>query len=288
MASIRVLGVHSSKTVSAIRRIADILKPAGIHIVNGQLQHANDYDYILANNIGVPSRYRHKTILYLCSAATSQFMRFHTREDLRNNPYKAIWVNCNSGRLLLEKKGVESELMYRPNKLTFPERYHSPTRPEVVLFYWKARENHPHHKYRHFCKRFLLDTNSVKFLMFPTQHPIVDAPHVSAIGHLSRRELHELLEQVAGMVRITPAVDFGRVTFDLLSYGRWCIYYNMQEKHIHNLLHLELYRLQRLLITTMKEDSPQAVRRMEYTRNNFSEELLTVRWSAKFRKVFKL
>ena len=119
MASIRVLGVHSSKTVSAIRRIADILKPAGIHIVNGQLQHANDYDYILANNIGVPSRYRHKTILYLCSAATSQFMRFHTREDLRNNPYKAIWVNCNSGRLLLEKKGVESELMYRPNKLHF-------------------------------------------------------------------------------------------------------------------------------------------------------------------------
>jgi hypothetical protein len=134
MKPLRLYGKHSGKTVSGLNRIARILKPE-VHVVKEGPLDPSKYDGVITHNVFEdPFEGKLPWVLYLASRRTASLVtKERLRLQLAVNPPKAIWVNQETGRQMLEKVGVKAKTMYRPNRLAIPIQCPEPPKERKIL-----------------------------------------------------------------------------------------------------------------------------------------------------------
>ena len=150
------------------------------------------------------------------------------QKRLRNYPPAAIWTNCNTGRLLLEKHGIKATTMYRPNKLSIPEKCLPMPKERRILWYWAKDDvffKELEEQYIAIAKQL----EDVEIWVIPRGDTFCDLPNVKAV---KPARMASFLPKVYGMVRLSHYPDYGRSMFNVLAYGRWVWTMGMNEPYI--------------------------------------------------------
>ena len=87
------------------------------------------------------------------------------------------------------------------------------------------------------------------------------------------------------MVRVSEGLDYGRITYQLLAYGRWCLYVGIKEP---NVICAQSYKAVLPLVNSFmfERDAWLAEDRRKYIADNFSEEALSKKWQKEVMEVF--
>jgi len=114
------------------------------------------------------------------------------------------------------------------------------------------------------------------------EHELIQHPNVKPIGRL---DFHKHIHEVSGMVRISEGLDYGRSTYQIMAYGRWCIYVGMKEPEV---VCAQSYKTVLELAKTFlfNTDGWLMEERRKYIAENFSEEALSRKWQKEVMEVF--
>jgi len=222
----RLLGIHSKRTVKAYNRCASLLAPEIVLDRNISLE---DCDGVFVHNTLQHPKTNKPVIMYLCSgSAMSVYRKGQCREWLKENPLAALWVNCNSAHLKLLEHGIKSTVMYRPNIIHIPKTCTPMPKERRILWYWIENDIVFGEVEAEYVKT-VAQLADVEIWVIPSKKSFLDAPNVKALGQI---KMGQTLPQVHGMIRASLYPDFGRSMFDVLAHGRWVWTTGMNEPFV--------------------------------------------------------
>jgi hypothetical protein len=287
----KILAVHSPSTHGATQRIKDICEPEVQVDVMGQWPAStSDYDGIIVHN-RPDIREGKRCVWYPCGMPQARMLVNHSYRDeiIRRHPC-AIWTNSMQAELDVAEvvpDTIEVKCMRKPFPLEIPDEAPALTTAKRILWYWK-----PDWQYTDPCNEQIfaamreLSDYEIWQISNKRQGYTIPAPgceHVSPKGRIE--PLSQAMPHVQGMVRATDGLDFGRSTYQVLAYGRWVMYVNLQDPHVLNAKSFAAV--------------PELVRRFangwsyydahyanEYIREFFTEEALKAQWIDELTRLF--
>lgn len=296
----KILLLHSHKTEAATRRIQTLLEPEiEVDVLARRPEDMSKYDAVILHN-RLDADPNEPTAIYSCGSLVTRMI-----EDpkilarvLESKP-KAIWTNSYTaqGQLSAIPHGsallsslLHIRCMAKPLKLTIPDK--CPPFPEEkrILWGWQNPSLYTENIKKPISRLVkMVADDGIKISIVgissnPEQCSFIKHANVTVAGHINiPKEIHNFM----GMVRVTEGLDYGRVTYQILAYGRWCLYVNMHEPHVICADSMdEVPDLVRTLVEQSDVHSLIAEGRREYIAENFSEEALSKKWQEEVMNVF--
>lgn len=270
----RLLGIHSKRTVKAYNRCANILAP---EIEVDRDAKIEDCDGVFIHNTLVCPKTDKPMILYLCSGSVVNVCcREEAARWILRRPNIIVWTNCSTATDRLREHGIKSTVMYRPGVLHTPKKCPAMPKERRILWYWIKNDAF----FKEVDDQYIAVARTLgdtEIWVIPSAKPFAKLPNVKALGYV---RMGKVLPQVHGMVRASRCPDFGRSMFDVLSFGRWVWTTGMSESHVETTSMDNLAAEIRARI-----DKGEAnVKGYEWMRNGMNEVALHKRWVNTARK----
>lgn len=223
--STRIHLVTSPRSKMGANRLAALLPTHCNQVDELKVDEIGARDTIIAHNtIKIPTELRGQSILYALQSIVNMLKKDEDiRQSILNRPFLSVFCNTGTAAHDLAEMGIKSDLLYRPNRLSFPSQAPSLPKQPCVLLYWKG-DHPPMAHYKEVVINLIESMPHINFLCFPDAAPLIDAPNVRALGRIN---ISKTMPEVDGMVRICDRYDYGRSTFDVLAHGRWVVYNDM-------------------------------------------------------------
>lgn len=288
----KVLLLHSRKTKGGTQRIQQLLEPEiEVDFMSDRPADMSKYDgVVLHNRIDVNST--EPTVCYPCGTPAQRMI--DSPESLARvveSKPRAIWTNSHTATALLRPLFPDSipvKYMAKPLPLTIPDKCPPFPDEKRILWYWPSTWMYTRNLKKPIARLVKevadegIKISIISTSKSPTQCSFIKHPNVSVLGRIDiPKEIHEYL----GMVRVTEGLDFGRITYQLLAYGRWCLYVGMNEPHV--ICAQSMDRVPELVRAFVDQrDGWEVEEKRKYIAENFSEEILRKRWQQEVLNVF--
>jgi len=224
----KIAGYHSPHSRGGMLRIKDILAP---NYDVGVEAPPPDADLIIMHNM-IPTIHNVDTpcIVFLCEEKAMSIPKSLDLQKRLGSYANEVWSSCKAGQEALRGVGIPSRLMYRPNKLIFPEKGQCLTKDKRLLWYWIGGQK----KYEDIRQesaeaiRELGDRGwQIDYISSrDVGEPPVVAEYTETIGKVY---FPHVMPDVRGMVQINTCRGIGRSCFQVLAYGRPVIGMNLDD-----------------------------------------------------------
>jgi len=301
----KILLLHSPSTKGGTERIADFLRPEiEVDFAARRPGNTSKYDGVILHN-RVDTKPGEPTALYPCGRPTArminkpEFLHRVLEHRYTSGEPRAIWTNSHTSteqlssvRLPGDKADfgglVRVRYMPKPFVLTIPD--HCPPMPSDKRILWYWRKNWP---YTENIDSMIADMvgeladQGVEIWIISNkgkkeEHELLVHPNVRAAGRI---DIPERIHEFSGMVRVSEGLDYGRITYQIMAYGRWCIYVGMKEPEV--ICANDNRHVVKILETFMFcQDGWLAEQKRKYVEDNFSEEALSLKWQKEVMEVF--
>ncbi len=296
----KILLLHSPSTKGGTERIRDFLEPEiSVDFAAHRPGSMAAYDGVILHN-RVDAKPGEPTAIYPCGRPTGRMLHQEGFLDqvLAGKP-RAIWTNSETATYQLSSMSlgvgagflgglVRIRYMPKPFVLTIPDVCPPLPSDKRILWYW--RKNWPYtenidDQIRELVRE-VADSGVEVWIISnkgkPEEHELLLHPKVRPMGRIV---IPERIHEISGMVRVSEGLDYGRITYQIMAYGRWCIYVGMKEPEVISTDDL------RAIPTLVKNfmfnrDTWLAEDRRKYVADNFSEEALSRKWVKEAKEVF--
>jgi len=230
----------------------------------------------------VPKNLRRRAIIFgMTSFAKFASKNSTFRQDMEKHPVQEIWVNNYTSSVILNRLGLKCKTMYRPSpRLVIPATCPKISKKRVILLYWREGDKI---LTRHTPSliRLVRTLKDFEFWAFPGTEKFCNAKNLRMLG---KAQPNKVIPSATGMIRLSCLFDLGRSTFDMLGYGRWCLYCKTFDNFIFDVHSFS--KLPQQVREIVEADTQEAVRRRwTYARNNFSRQAIHHRWVAAFKEI---
>lgn len=284
-----ILTCSSKRSLSGLSRIVTLLNPAfNIDRVFGfqeAIKKKEEYDYFFFHNVtNISVELRNQAIIYGLKSIVVAFNKDKKLlESYKKYPPLAILVNSASAKQELDRIGISSIRLYRPNKLIIPPVYIPKTKKRRVL--WYLKDNDPVYEQHHkIIRKVVNKLKDVEFLFFPAKKSIIKTDNVRMLGKI---KINRYINKTQGMIRISDKLDMGRAVFDIIANGRWVISWQNDEPFVYTVTELNqiIDAISFHLDNWTDEDG---LKLYNYIKQTFNEDILQQRWIDQVRGVFKI
>lgn len=273
----RIAGYHSKHTMKGMRRIRDILSPN----YNVEVKPPPDApDLIILHNV-MPTVHQKDipTIVFLCENSAMSVPASLEFQRQLGHYADEVWMSCKAGQDALRGVGIDSELMYRPNKLIFPQEHQPFTEDKRLLWYWIS-DLKKYEDIREESAQTIMELGRRGWQIDYISSANIGEPPVMAdwtrvFGKVS---FPDIMPEVRGMVQINTSRGIGRSCFQVLAYGRPVIGMNLYDEGFHSLCMADNWADR--IEDALSQDVPY-----QWTYTEFSEEALNRKWVARVEGV---
>jgi len=289
----KILLLHSPSTKGGTERILDFLEPEiSVDFAAHRPGNMAKYDGVILHNF-IDAKPGEPTAIYPCGSPTRRMInKPEYREQVLATKPLAIWTyNHTSNQRLtdLVEGRVRVRYMPKPFPLVIPDK--CPPMPEErrILWYWRKDWMHTENLDEQ-IKRLMKQVADAGVEIWVVsnkrnlvQHEPIKHPNVIPTG---RVDIPKMAHMFSGMVRVTEPMDYGRSTYQVMAYGRWCMYVGVDEPHVISAQSAD--RVPDLVQAFVSQkDGWEAEVRREYIANNFSDEALKKHWQKEVMEIFK-
>ncbi len=293
-AAMKILLLHSPSTKGGTERIADFLRPEiEVDFAAHRPGNMSKYDGVILHN-RIDVRPDEPTAIYPCGLPTARMIEKpeYLARAVEHKP-RAIWTNSHTSTEQLASKiglGMRIKYMPKPFVLTIPDVCPPLPSDKRILWYW--RKNWPYTKniddqIRELVKK--VADSGVEIWIISNkgkseEHELLVHPNVRPMGRIV---IPERIHEVSGMVRVSEGLDYGRITYQLLAYGRWCLYVGMKEPEVDGLTEIDIGRVPLAVNLLLSQHNAHlAEDKRKYIADNFPEEALSKKWQEEVMTVF--
>lgn len=232
---LKIGALSSPRSTNGLRTIIDVLgedvdfrlfEPGGPKEL--LLQEECD-GYLLHNTLNVPRKVLEKSIVFSLQSITNKLIGdLAAQEKFKSAPPLDVWCNTKSAVNDLANVGISAVTMYRPAAdFVAPDSYIPLSKEQSILWYFLPDVPSMVSKIDQIASSMSkVDAN---IYVFPAEQAPIEKNNIQALGRI---DLSQWLPKVRGMVRVSDRLDFGRSTFDVLAYGRWALFLNMEEDNV--------------------------------------------------------
>jgi hypothetical protein len=298
----KILLLHSPSTKGGTERIRDFLEPEiEVDFMARRPGNTDKYDGIILHN-RIDVKPDEPTAIYPCGKPTARMIANpkYLARALEHEP-KAIWTNSETATSRLSRirndymnayigNLVRIRYMPKPFVLTIPEQCPPMPAQRRILWYW--RKNWPYTEkidatIRELAREVIdadpeLEIGVISNKTNPDEHILIDHPRVKPVGRIN---ITEHARDFSAMVRVSEGLDYGRVTYQLMAYGRWCLYVDMMEPKVISARGYDVVP-QLIRSFAFNYDAWLMEERRKYIAENFSEEALSQKWQQEVIEVF--
>ncbi len=287
----KILLLHSPSTKGGTERIADFLRPEiEVDFAANRPGNTSEYDGIILHN-RIDVKPGEPTAIYPCGKPTARMIEKpeYLARAVEHKP-KAIWTNSHTSTLSLAAKVPDVRILYMPKPfvLTIPDKCPPMPSDKRILWYWRRNWQYTEKIDSMIADMIVeLADQGVEIWVIsnkgkPIEHGILVHPNVRPMGRI---DIPNRIHEISGMVRVSEGLDYGRITYQIMAYGRWCIYVGMREPHV---ICAQSYKtvLDLTKNALLHQDAWAAEERRKYIAENFSEEALSKKWQAEVMEVF--
>ena len=288
----KLLLLHSPSTKGGTERIADFLRPKiKVDFAAKRPGNMSKYDGVILHN-RIDVKYGEPTAIYPCGRPTARMIHQDGFFDkvLAGKP-RAIWTNSHTATqhlIPIRPCWMRIRYMPKPFVLTIPDRCPPLPSEKRILWYWRRNWQYTEKIDSTIADMMgeLADQGVEIWIISnkgnPEEHELVLHPKVRPMGRVN---IPERIHEISGMVRVSEGLDYGRITYQIMAYGRWCIYVGMKEP---NVIYAQSYKtvLDLTKNALFNQDAWLAEERRKYIAENFSEEALSKRWQEEVYAVF--
>ncbi len=294
----KILLLHSPSTKGGTERIRDFLEPEiEVDFMARRPGNTSKYDGIILHN-RIDVKPGEPTALYPCGRPTARMIAKpeYLARAIEHEP-RAIWTNSETATHQLSSIRndyaylggmIRIRYMPKPFVLTIPDE--CPPMPDEKRILWYWRRNWPYtenidDQIAAMIEELANDDVLIDIISNkgnPQEHDLIVHSNVTPVGRLNSPEQ---IHKYSGMVRVSEGLDYGRITYQLLAYGRWCLYVGMKEPEVVCANSYEAVpQLVRSFMFT--HDAYLADNKRRYIAENFSEEALNRKWVKEVQEVF--
>lgn len=286
----KIIACSSNRSKAGLSRIINLIRPEvqvdiidNITEIEKYLTDTDNVKFLLHNICNVAPKIIERSVVFGMQSVVNVLSDKKSREIFVKHPPMALWVNSGTAQRKLTEMGIKASVMYRPNRMSIPDKYIIMPKQNRILWYWKnILPDFKQHV------RVVIDTvqqlPEVEFVFFPATDVPVVAPNTTAIGRINIIDYcHN--NGVRGMVRVTNGFDMGRAMFDVVAAGRWVLTYKLKEPFTHAITKMSMLP-DAIRYCLDNYDDVEGMRLWNYARENLAEDMLRVKWIRAIKQVF--
>jgi hypothetical protein len=296
----RILGIAQKGTESGLTRIRDLVSPdidfAYLPRFNKSswtddtLKKYEPYDGILSQCLThVPAEFREKSVLFSLGSCNRRILhKASVRDYMRKHPFRDFWVNNQTAADALTMIGFTPAVMYRANDILVPPEPLPPPKARHILWYCNPWNGclQDHKELSKKVMYELAEHHDVRIFQLPHDKGW-GANHHNIIS-LGKISLSDILPMVHGMVRLGILGDFGRINYDIVAAGKWCLNYNVSDPWMESISpDSSVVDIVNQILKLIDEDSEEnRVDRWMYSRKHFTTKAMKKNWTEKLYYAF--